>query len=242
MKKNYFLRAAGALLLASVLMLGGVSGTVARFTDGALAANQAVRVAAFRVLFNNEVLGLENDGEIVVNLFDTLFSSVDGIVESGDFSVNQVNQVVADDAPEKTIPIIAPGNGGQIVVGVENLSEVPIKYHVVIDTDSLQNDFDIPVEFRVKDGAIWSEWKPAIDAPVTGTGKLGMIAGTDNKYGEILVQWRWVYELGANPNQIDNARNIKDSGLGIGGQAYFSGDEDPKMLSVTVKATASQID
>jgi len=252
MKKNYFLRAAGALLLASVLMLGGVSGTVARFSESAQAENQTVRVAAFRVLFNGQVLSSSSSGNMQVNLFNTLYSSVDGIGPTGNLSaVNQTNQAIASAAPNQAIPIIAPGNGGQFIVEVENLSEVPIKYDISIDPDSLDNAFGVPIEFRVKDGAIWSQWKPVIDGPLSSSGELGMIAGAggDNKATEILVQWRWVYEKTADPdpdpdpdpNQIDNARNIIDTGLGIIGQSFYSATEG-KTLSVGIKATAYQID
>jgi len=242
MKKNYFLRAAGALLLAGVLMLGGVSGTVARFTEGAKAPQYA-RVAAFRVLVDGKVLGEGDD--IRVNLFSTLFSSVDGIDwDSGLSGVAQVNQwAYCEDCdgaycPDAE-PVIAPGNGGQFAVDVENLSEVPIMYYISIDGTTLENDDEIPVEFRLKDNGgphAWTDWEDWEDWKDGSTGELysdGRLEPGGKTGEEVLVQWRWKYERGDDPG---------DTKLGVVEQTLFSTGKDGQTLSVGIKAMAVQID
>ena len=235
MKKNYFLRAAGALLLAGVLMLGGVSGTVARFSESA-DAGQYARVAAFRVLVDGKVLGAGDD--IEVNLFTTLYSHVDDVEADDEFDELQKNdseQELSKNVPVDT-PIIAPGNGGEFAVAVENLSEVPIAYFIGIDGTTLQNADGIPVQFRVKDSdGDWEDWVSTFSTDLSSSGTLGPGLGTAK---EVLVQWRWVYELSTDIN----GRDAIDTELGIDGQAFFSGEGPAKTLSVGIKATAYQLD
>ena len=236
MKKNYFLRAAGALLLVGVLLLGGVGGTVARFSESAEATPQKARVAAFRVLVDNKVLGESSGGGIDVDLFNAIYThnGIDTYQENDYSGISPQTGQAADPSIPVRDPVIAPGNGGQFAVEVENLSEVPIKYTISVDGSKMEND-DIPVEFRVKksDGSwdAWVNYKFTNVISVDGTLNPGQSASN-----AVLIQWRWSYENGLQTNE-------DDTGMGILERAAIDGGNDGRyQLSVPIKATATQLD
>ena len=267
-KKNYVLRAAGVLLLACVLFTSAIGGAAARFTESAPITKQYVRVAAFRVLANDKVLGEVVDAAtgdtLEVDLFDTLYSSVDNLSQSQNMTVKQSGD--PDSLQETSDPanrpyIIAPGNGGEFIISVTNQSEVPVRYSVGLS--GLANDAGIPIEFRAKDGSGWTPWIDWDDSGVaglTGGGDLTAAGGSSSSApGEVLFQWRWKYEEGASPETLGNARNQSDTALGVTERDHVAADaqynednmfaagdagyqDTSQKLILTVKATAFQLD
>ncbi|MDR0530831.1 MAG: hypothetical protein LBG83_02035 [Oscillospiraceae bacterium] len=172
MKKNYGLRAAGALLVAVMLTVGGVSGTFAKFVSAATAAEQHVRVAAFKVSVNGTpITGGSAPHTFVLDLYDTLYEANVSTAETEvDTSLNN---------PKR----IAPGTGGKFDITVENDSEVPIRYEFKID--SITNTSNIPVEISV-DGGGWQD-------VAEGLGITGSVAASVHKQSsaDMTFYWRW---------------------------------------------------
>jgi len=258
LKKNYILRMAGVLLIACVLLISAMSNIAARYSGEAEFAQQYVRVAAFNVLVNGEKLSFDN--EIEVDLFTTLYSSVDDIDENSDFDILQ-NTDEDDDtdlhtvgpkdwdssqiaSPGERTPVIAPGNGGELVISVVNLSEVPVRFMVSID--ELTNTAEIPIELRVKDSAgDWEPWvpfDPAIPLDVSSSGDLTPPHASDSHKmeDEVVLQWRWTY---GDSDDLDDPKNMQDSTLGVTERDLTEADPlAGQELTVKIRATAAQLD
>lgn len=203
MKKNKMMRAASALLVATLLSTSVISGTFAKYTSEA-SGNDVARVAKWSFNVGDSDIVAQNT--ITFNLFDT---------------VNEADTTTKEDniKSAKNDTVIAPGTGGSFVISLTNNSEVTAKYKIDFKET---NDGNVPIEYSTDN----KNWKSSIDdldvnkANADDTA-LAYNGGTTN----ITVYWRWSYEA----TQPDAARDQSDNGdtaLGKDGTATVTVSAD----------------
>ncbi len=183
-----------ALVLLSVVSMGSVAGTYAKYTSNSAFTDQA-RVAKWDIKLNNAKM----TQNFAIDLFKTVNKDTDG---SDETDVKE-----GTDADK----IIAPGTQGEFAFDIQNDSEV--NANVKFDWTGSNNDANIPIQFRVTytlDSAtpVSTNWVNDIaDVKLPDDLSLGM-----GKNCNIKVEWKWVYE-------VDDAGNTTDTTLGEAGTA-----------------------
>lgn len=118
-----------SLVLLSVVSMGSVAGTYAKYTSNATSTDSA-RVAKWS--FKVGTTDIATSSTFTFNLFET----VDSNVKAGEAE-----------------NIIAPGTEGSFTISLENNSEVNATY--AIDY-TVTNTANIPVEFSIDNGTTWT--------------------------------------------------------------------------------------
>lgn len=152
-----------ALVLLSVVSLGSVAGTYAKYTSNATGTDSA-RVAKWSFTVGGTETATTNTFNF--DLFNTAYTN--------DASETTVKSKGTDN-------VIAPGTKGEFTIALANNSEVDATYE--IDYTVNKTDNSIPVEFSV-DGTTWT----ADLADVAAT-RINM----DNATANITVKWRWSF-------------------------------------------------
>ena len=152
-----------ALVLLSVVSLGSVAGTYAKYTSNATGTDSA-RVAKWSFTVGGTETATTNTFNF--DLFDTAYTNDDS--ETTVQSKNSDN-------------VIAPGTEGEFTIALANNSEVDATYEIDYTVNKTNNS--IPVEFSI-DGTTWT----ADLADVAAT-RINM----NNATATITVQWRWLF-------------------------------------------------
>lgn len=188
-KHSPFMRIAGIVLGASLLMTCVISGTLAKYTSSAT-GTAAATVAKWSVEVNGTDIA-KND-TVTFDLFNT--------INEADITTTEDN--VAGDK-------IAPGTGGSFALKIDNGSEVDAKYTLALEET---NNSNVPIQYSL-DKTTWTDDLTAINTNQTDVA-LSKETGTKT----VTVYWRWMFEgttNGAHAGQTDE----NDTGLGIAGTA-----------------------
>ncbi len=191
-----------ALVVLTVISMGSVAGTYAKYTSSETDTDTA-RVAKWDVKF-----GTTNT--FAFNLFDTILDS-NGSAETD----------VKDGGTTENI--IAPGTKGAFSIDITNDSEVNAD---LVATFKETNASNIPLQYKltytpVGGTAVEGDWKDSIaDLAMPANTFLPFDTITGNK-GTIKIEWQWVYEKGADKTAID-ANDAIDNALGKDGTATVS--------------------
>lgn len=241
MKKNKALRTAAGLMVATVLTIGMVSGTFAKYASEVdFNGSSGATVAKWQVKVNSQDVTSGSTPSAKFDLFSTIYDE-DGFdyeAETGELP----NQDEETDVDENGKKLIAPGTTGYINFKIENLSEVNITYSfkVTVKSGEEEEEKDLPLEFSLDDGETWSTGdKLAEDASVDGdpvlyfegytaSGSSGLSSGDYASSIEGTLFWRWAFE------SEDEEGDKKDTELGILAQG---GD-----LTLSVKLIIEQVD
>ena len=154
-----------SLVLLSVISLGSVAGTYAKYTSNATGTDNA-RVAKWSFTVGGTETATTNTFDF--DLFKTAYTN------------NQSETTVKSKGSDN---VIAPGTEGSFTIALANNSEVDATYE--IDYTVTRTDNSIPVEFSVNAGQTWT----ADLADVAAT-RINM----DNATANITVQWRWLFD------------------------------------------------
>lgn len=188
-----------ALVVLTVISMGSVAGTYAKYTSSETDTDTA-RVAKWDVKFGN-------DATFAFNLFDTILDS-NGSAETD----------VKDGKPTENI--IAPGTRGEFSIDITNDSEVNAD---LVASFKETNASSIPLQYRLTytpagGTAVVGDWKDSIaDLAVPVNTFLPFDTTTGNK-GNIKIEWQWLYEKGDDQTAID-ANDANDNRLGTAGTA-----------------------
>lgn len=118
-----------SLVLLSVVSMGSVAGTYAKYTSNATGTDSA-RVAKWS--FTVGTTDIATSSTFTFNLFETVDSNVKTGVDEN---------------------IIAPGTEGSFTIALQNDSEVNATYSIDY---TVTNTASIPVEFSIDNGATWT--------------------------------------------------------------------------------------
>lgn len=184
-----------ALVLLSVISMGSVAGTYAKYTSNSSFTDQA-RVAKWDIKLNNNQM----TQNFTIDLFKTVNKDTDGSDET---------DVKEGTTTEK---IIAPGTQGEFTFNIKNDSEV--NANVKMDWTGYNNDDNIPIKFKgtitAADGTVTStDWLDDITSILTTPTALEM-----TKTVSVKVEWKWDYEA----DDVD-AGDVVDTTLGETGTA-----------------------
>lgn len=217
MKKNRMMRLASVLLICVLLTTSVISGTFAKYTSTATAADTA-RVAKWEINYSDKVNNtakvniVGNNNTISFDLFNTVTD--DGEVTGGTDDENVANGTGT--------MIIAPGTGGKFLMNIENASEVTAEYTIALSqtqSNLVEDSKPIPIEYSL-DG---TEWKTSI-ADLNPSAVLAMGASA-----EVTVYWRWAFIDGTVAS-----RDADDTALGTA--------TDAPSVTVTATITVTQVD
>lgn len=164
-KRSPFMRIAGVMLGASLLMTCVISGTMAKYTSAATGSASAT-VAKWSVEVNGTDIA-KNDS-VTFNLFNT--------VNEADTTTTEEN--VSDSR-------IAPGTGGSFDLKIDNKSEVDAKYTIAL-TET--NNSDVPIQYSL-DKTAWTD-----DLTAINTAKKDVSIAKETGTETVTVYWRWVFE------------------------------------------------
>ena len=184
-KRSPFMRIAGVMLGASLLMTCVISGTLAKYTSAATGSATAT-VAKWSVEVNGTDIA-KNDA-VTFNLFDT---------------VNEADTTTDED--NVTTGKIAPGTGGSFALKIDNKSEVDATYTIALTETNASN---VPIQYSL-DKAAWTDDLTAINTDQTGV-TIDKETGTKT----VTVYWRWMFDgtaEGAHAGQTDET----DTALGV---------------------------
>lgn len=180
-----------ALVLLSVISMGSVAGTYAKYTANSSFTDQA-RVAKWDIKLNDKKM----EQSFTIDLFKTIKDS-DGINAETDVKAGN---------------IIAPGTQGEFSFNIKNDSEV--NANVKMDWSGYANNDNIPIKFKgtITDanGTTSTDWLDDITSILTTPTALGM-----NETVSVKVEWKWDYESADNVDAGDQA----DTTLGKAGTA-----------------------
>lgn len=163
-KRSPFMRIAGVMLGASLLMTCVISGTLAKYTASATAEASAT-VAKWSIKVNDEEIAVTGAPKTIE--FDMLKNAKDTDQVSKETDVFEGK--------------VAPGMTGIFALPVENASEVNVKYSIDF---TVANTSNIPLEFSTDGG---TTWKSGIDDV---TDKSLNLTVTDPN----TIYWRWAFE------------------------------------------------
>lgn len=163
-QRSPFLRIAGVMLGATLLMTCVLSGTLAKYTSSADGSAKAT-VAKWSIEVNDTEIAVSPAATVDFKLFDT---------------VKDTNGT--DDETDVVSGKIAPGTSGSFDLKVENTSEVTATYAIDFD---VTNEKNIPLEFSV-DGTTWKMSIDDLDIAATNIAMNGNATKT--------IQWRWAFE------------------------------------------------
>ena len=172
MKKNKMMRAASALLVATLLSTSVISGTFAKYTSEASASDSA-KVAKWSFTVGDK--DIVNSETISFELFNT--------VKEADTTVGENHLKTTDGT------IIAPGTGGSFEIKLQNKSEVTAKYAIEF---SATNANSIPIEYS-KDGKKWNSSVDSLDIAASDATVLDYENGAKTT-DTVTVYWRWAFE------------------------------------------------
>lgn len=189
-KRSPFMRIAGVMLGASLLMTCVISGTLAKYTSSATGSDTAT-VAKWSIKVSNTEIAANNP-TVAFNLFDTVKDS-DATTEESDVAATK----------------IAPGTSGKFDLKIVNESEVTAMYAIDF---TVTNDSDIPLEFST-DGTNWKASIDDLDIAASDDTKLGM--ETNSNSATKTIYWRWAFEK----TDDSSTGNTADTLLGIKAQS-----------------------
>lgn len=181
------------LVLLSVISMGSVAGTYAKYTSNSSFTDEA-RVAKWDIKLNNNQMTQNFN----IDLFKTINKDTDGSNET------DVKEGTTTDK------IIAPGTQGEFTFNIKNDSEV--NANVKMDWTGSTNDSNIPIKFKgtitAADGTETStDWVTDIKSILVTPTSLEM-----NKTVSVKVEWKWDY-------YVDDASDTADTTLGEAGTA-----------------------
>ena len=183
-KRSPFMRIAGVMLGASLLMTCVISGTLAKYTSSSNGSATAT-VAKWSVEVNSTDIAKNNT--VTFDLFDT--------VKEEDTNTTEENVSAGK---------IAPGTGGSFELKIDNKSEVDAKYSIALTETNTSN---VPIQYSTDK----TTWADSLDAINTAQTDVDIAKETGTK--TVTVYWRWMFEgtsNGAHSGQTDTA----DTGLG----------------------------
>lgn len=169
-KKNLMMRIASVLLIAVVLTTSVIGGTLAKYTTGIYALDEAV-VAKFAV----EAFGVDavvND-TATVNIFSTVYDTEGTDYSTGTDDADVLNGI--------DTPIVAPGTWGKFDIALQNLSEVTVSYAIKFTAA----EAGVPLEWSL-DGITWKDNVADLDIPATN---IDINAAATSK----TIYWRWIF-------------------------------------------------
>lgn len=120
------------LVLLTVISMGNVAGTYAKYTSTFTGTTDTATVAKWAFEINDQAA----TNTFTFDLFKTI-NEADGTTTEGDVAATK----------------IAPGTGGKFSIKLANKSEVNAKYSVAY---TITNEAGIPVEFSIDKGATWT--------------------------------------------------------------------------------------
>ena len=172
MTKNRSIKIAVLVLALALITSCFVGTTFAKYVSQGSAAG-SLTVAKWAVSFAGEDITPADEGEIQINLFDTILDTNE---EDGDEETTGEKDVKSG--------LIAPGTTGEFDLEVTNDSEVSAAYSVSFTVTGAA----VPLEFSVDGG---SSWDTAI---ATQTGTILYTESADDNDATINVKWRWAFE------------------------------------------------
>lgn len=188
-KRSPFMRIAGVMLGASLLMICVISGTLAKYTSTKISTDSAT-VAKWSVKVNNTDIATADTVDF--NLFDTVY----------EWDTSTTEEQVSTGK-------IAPGTGGSFEMKIVNESDVDAKYSIVL-TET--NTSGVPIQYST-DKTTWADNLDPINAAKTDV-EIAKEIGTET----VTVYWRWMFngtDAGAHNGQTD----LADTSLGTADQA-----------------------
>lgn len=206
-KRSPFMRIAGVMLGASLLMTCVISGTMAKYTSAATGTATAT-VAKWSFKVNNTEIAVTPAATIDFDLFET--------VKEADTTTAEEN--VTDGK-------IAPGTGGSFKLEIANESEVDAKYTIALAETNTNN---VPIQYSL-DKTAWTDDLTAINTDQTDV-EIEKSTGTKT----VTVYWRWMFEgtaEGAHAGQTDDT----DTALGV--LAQGTDTAPTVTISATITAT-----
>ena len=190
-----------AMLLAAVVVTSySVSGTYAKYTSKATGTDSA-RVAKWSFTVGDKDIATTDT--FTFDLFNTTYTNVK--------SANSDN-------------VIAPGTEGSFDIVLTNESEVTAKYEIDYEVTNTAN---IPVEFSIDGGQIWTTSLADVAASEATT------MNPDSSEATIKVQWRWAFEGTGSENFKTAQTDETDTEFGKAAAST---------ITVSAKVTATQVD
>lgn len=186
-KCSPFMRIAGVMLGASLLMTCVISGTLAKYTSTTNGTGTAT-VAKWSMKVNDTDI-TKND-VVTFGLFDTV-NEADTETEEENVSTGK----------------IAPGTGGSFALKIDNQSEVDAKYSIELTETNTSN---VPIQYSM-DKTTWTD-----DLDAINTAQTDVDIAKESGSKTVTVYWRWMFEgtdAGAHTGQTD----ATDTALGTAG-------------------------
>ena len=183
-----------SLVLLSVISLGSVAGTYAKYTSNATGTDSA-RVAKWSFTVGGTETATTDT--FTFNLFETTYTNVASKDLDGDGNNDKV---------------IAPGTEGSFDIVLANASEVNATYDIEYTVTNTNN---IPVEFSVDGG---TTWKADLTTLNVDDKAINMNGGTET----IKVQWRWAFEGTSSTNFTSTQTDATDTALGKDASAVLT--------------------
>ena len=235
MKKNKMMRAASALMVATLLTTSVISGTFAKYTTNAVGGDVA-RVATWG--FTQTTIELDD-------LFKSAYDST-------------TNPTVKN-STESNSDLIAPGTTGSdtfsfTYAGQENAPEVAYTFEVSTEgsycAEDIKNNPNIKWEL---DNGEWGTWDQlitaieALDGNKIANGSLpanyyapGTLPDKFNKKNanEHTVKWKWEFETQGDTTDQD----VKDTAMGNKYEAMDNNKVFLDLVNLVITITATQID
>ena len=188
--RSPFMRAAGVMLVLTLILSCTVFGTMAKYTS-AVSGSDAAQVAKWHFEVNDLNFATSNAQTMAFDLFET---------------INEADTTTAE-ANVSEGKLIAPGTGGSFELVIENLSQVDAEYTLNLTETNTSN---IPLQYSL-DKNTWTDDLSAINADQTD-----VAIAKESGSNTVVVYWRWNFEggEGAHAGQTD----VTDTALGIAAQ------------------------
>lgn len=222
MKKNKMMRAASALMVATLLTTSVISGTFAKYVTKGSGSDWA-RVAVWGF------------GPTTINISNLFKNAYDSTVKSGD---------------ENHYDVIAPGTTGSAEFGFTyagSVSAPEVAYTFSVDTagsncaDFIKDNRNILWQL---DGGEWGTWEEllsnikALSGDSSGTKKYdpGVLPTAFNSAETNLhtVEWKWIFD--------ENASNKQDTTQNKDTEDTVMGNDGSAQVNLVITITATQID
>lgn len=247
---NVLLRTAAVLMVCVMFSLCTVTSTFSRYNGSTDINSNRIRAGLFRVCVKDgerwlPITGSGGSVTFTVDLVSTLMEASLAKKEnhtghnSGGNTYGSDGEEVDVYTPEGGVARIAPGTGGEVVIGMKNFSEVGVNVTISVNTAALKIPDGLAIEWNTTNAVTgWQSSFPDLATAPKYLEPLSKVIDTaeeDDSIVEYKVYWRWKYETGTVTSGVA-AGDATDTGLGI------SENDNLMNLILPLSVTATQKD
>ena len=245
-KRFPYLILAGAMLITSIIFLGTVTGTMAKYTSTATGSDSN-NAAKWSFIVGDAALD-QTETEIATASAATFhFGMFDYEWDTADYAAEEDVDLDYDNGP------LAPGTMGGYVLKLNNNSEVNAEYSLAFEAtyDNLPDGVtSIPLEYTTEyyETATEADWTSDIsDLNLTDQSILMDGDALDRDVYQTTIYWRWSYEPDTTGLTAEEAaaaiadRDLIDTKLGIAAAQAVDAESLPT-VTITANLTVTQVD